>query len=59
MGIGAIIHGIKAVGHACVGDFAGAAVEGGRAVVSLAVGEAVKEVAEDTGISDWLEDLFS
>lgn len=59
MGIGALIHGIKAVGHACVGDFAGAAVEGGRAVVSLAVGAAAKEVAEDTGISDWLEDLFS
>lgn len=59
MSIGAIIHGVKAVGHACVGDFAGAAVEGGRAVVSLAVGSAVKEVAEDTGISDWLEDLLS
>lgn len=59
MGIGALIHGIKAVGHACVGDFAGAAVEGGRAVVSLAVGAAAKEVAEDTGISDRLEDLFS
>lgn len=59
MSIGAIIHGVKAVGHACVGDFAGAAVEGGRAVVSLAVGSAVKEVTEDTGISDWLEDLLS
>lgn len=59
MGIGAIIHGLKAVGHACVGDFAGAAVEGGRAVVSIVVGEAVKEVAENTGISDWLEDLVS
>lgn len=59
MGIGALIHGIKAVGHACVGDFAGVAVEGGRAVVSLAVGEVVKEVAEDTGISDWIEGLFS
>lgn len=59
MGIGALVHGIKAVGHACVGDFAGAAVEGGKAVVSLAVGTVVKEVAEETGVSDWLEDLFS
>ena len=59
MGIGAIVHGIKAVGHVCVGDFAGAAVEGGRAVVSLAVGSAVKEVADDTGISDWIEDFFA
>jgi len=59
MSIGAILHGIKAVGHVCVGDFAGAAVEGGKAVVSLAVGTAVKEVAEETGVSDWLEDLFS
>lgn len=37
MGVGAIVHEIKAVGHACVDDFAGAAVEGGRAVVSLVV----------------------
>lgn len=59
MGIGALVHGIKAVGHACVGDFVGAAVEGGKAVVSLAVGTVVKEVAEETGVSDWLEDLFS
>lgn len=59
MGIGALVHGIKAVGHVCVGDFAGAAVEGSRAIVSLAVGEVVKEVAEDTGISDWIEDIFS
>jgi hypothetical protein len=59
MGIGALVHGIKAVGHACVGDFAGVAVEGGKAVVSLAVGTVVKEVAEETGVSDWLEDLFS
>lgn len=42
-----------------MGDFAGAAVEGGKAVVSLAVGTVVKEVAEETGVSDWLEDLFS
>lgn len=37
MGVGAIVHEIKAVGHACVDDFAGAAVEGGRVVVSLVV----------------------
>ncbi len=59
MGIGALIHGVKAVGHACFGGFAGAAVEGGRAVVSLAVDEDAKEVADDTSISDWIEDFFS
>lgn len=59
MGLGAIIHTVKAAGYLCVGDVAGAAVEGGRAIVSLAVGEVVKEVADDTGISDWIEDLFS
>ncbi len=59
MGLGSIFHTIKAVGHLCVGDVAGAAVEGGKAIISLAVGSAAKEVAEDTGISDWIEDIIS
>lgn len=59
MGLGAIIHTVKAAGHLCVGDVAGAAVEGGKAVGSLILGGIVKEVADDTGISDWLGDLFS
>lgn len=59
MGIGAIIHTVKAAGHLCVGDVAGAAVEGGKAVGSLIIGGAIKEIAEDTGVADWFEDLFS
>lgn len=59
MGPGSIFHTVKAVGHLCVGDVTGAAVEGGKAIVSLVVGSAVKDVADDTGISDWIEDIFS
>ena len=57
MGIGAIIHTVKAIGHACVGDFAGAAVEGGKAIVSVAVGTVAKDATEGTELGDWIDSL--
>lgn len=57
MSIGAIIHSVKAVGHLCIGDVAGAAVEGGKAIVSLAAGEVVKEALDGTKVGDYIDSL--
>lgn len=57
MGFGALLHSVKAVGHLCVGDIAGAAVEGGKAVASLIVGEVAKEALDGTDLGDFIDSL--
>lgn len=57
MSIGTILHSAKAVGHLCIGDFAGAAVEGGKAIVSLVVGEAAKEALDGTDLGDFIDSI--
>lgn len=59
MSIGAIVHSVKAVGHLCVGDVGGAAVEGGKAVMSLAVGSVIKEALDGTEVGDFIDSLIS
>lgn len=57
MSIGTIVHSVKAVGHLCIGDVGGAAVEGGKAVVSIVAGEAIKEALEGTDLGDFIDSI--
>ncbi len=59
MGIGSIFHGVKAVGHLCVGDVAGAAVECGKAILGMAVSAAAKGFLGESDMSDITENLLS
>ena len=51
MELGVLIHATKAVGHALAGDIAGAAIEGGKAILSVVA----KDGLEFLGETDWAE----